>query len=299
MINVDTFQLDSPGFGASIQDAGRIGWRRFGVPPSGWMDDHAATWANRLLDNPAGAAVLELQVQGAVLSVLEDAWIAITGADMASNVQTWRALHVREGEQMRFPQNRAGLWAYVAVEGGFEAETLLGSRSAYPRGRLGRMLVPGDLLARNVRHSFQLPPGVAGRTVPWPERRNYTEPRPIHIWPGPQWDLFAPADRERFFSVAWTVTSQSDRVGYRLSGPPFQATHSEIISEPVRVGSIQVPDNGQPIVTMRDGPTVGGYPKIGLLDSADISRLSQCRPGQTIHFQLAEASATQSTIHAP
>jgi biotin-dependent carboxylase-like uncharacterized protein len=288
MLSLETVQIDSPGFGASIQDRGRSGWRRFGVPPSGWMDEHAAQWANRLLDNPVGAAVLELQYQGACLTFLEEAWIAITGADQNSNFPLWRPVHVDEGDVVKFPRNLSGLWAYVAIEGGFEAPLLLGSRSVYPRGHIGRALASGDLLARNLQHSFELPAGVAGRTIPWSEHRNYAKPPPLPVWPGPQWETFAPTERARFFAAEWTVSSQSDRVGYRLGGPALQAAENRIISEPVRVGSIQIPENGQPIVTMRDGPTVGGYAKLGLVDSMTFSWLAQCRPGQKVQFQLAK-----------
>jgi biotin-dependent carboxylase-like uncharacterized protein len=186
---------------------------------------------------------------------------------------------------LRFPQNRSGLWAYLAIEGGFTTESILGSRSVYPRGQIGRTLAPGDVLARGLQHSFELPAGVAGRTVPWSEHRDYSKPPVLRVWPGPQWDFLIPTERDRFFAAEWTITSQSDRVGYRISGPPLQPNSPEIVSEPVRVGSIQLPQNGQPIVTMRDGPTVGGYPKIGVLDSRDLSWLAQCRPGQKVRFQ--------------
>jgi antagonist of KipI len=94
-------------------------------------------------------------------------------------------------------------------------------------------------------------------------------------------------DRQRFFDEPWTVTSQSDRVGYRLFGTSLTSKLPQMISEPVRMGTIQVPESGQPIVMMRDGPTVGGYPKLGVLDSADVAWLAQCRPGQHIRFQAA------------
>src|SRR5262249_42953092 len=234
-----------------------------------------------------GAAVLELLVQGAALTALDDVWIAVTGADCNCNVKRWRALHLREGDVLRFTESRTGLWAYIAVEGGFEAQSQFGSRSTYARAHIGRTLAQGDVLARNAA-SFSLPAGVAGRSIPWSENRNYSAPPALRVWPGPQWDSFAPAERDGFFAAEWTVSSQSDRVGYRLSGPALQPHAAQILSEPVRVGSIQVPENGQPIVTMLDGPTAGGYPKIGLVDSSDVSWLAQCRPGQKIKFRLAQ-----------
>ncbi len=132
----------------------------------------------------------------------------------------------------------------------------------------------------------KLSDGVAGRTIHWKERRQYESPPPLGVWRAPQWELFSESDRKTFFNHEWTVTSQSDRAGYRLSGKPLKAEPAEMISEPVRVGSIQIPENGLPIVIMRDGPTVGGYPKLGMIDPPDLSWLAQCRPGQKVRFQL-------------
>ena len=120
----------------------------------------------------------------------------------------------------------------------------------------------------------------------WHERRDYESPPPLRVWRAPQWDLFSEADREIFFAQEWAVSSQSDRVGYRLTGRPLKPSAPPILSEPVLVGSIQIPPDGQPIVTMRDGPTVGGYPKLGLVEAADVSWLAQCRPGVKVRFQL-------------
>jgi biotin-dependent carboxylase-like uncharacterized protein len=285
-MSVEVFEILSPGLGATLQDHGRRGWRRFGVPPSGPMDEHAAQWANRLLENPLTAPVIELLCQGAKLAVLQNVWLAITGAEAESSVPSWRAIRVCAGELIHFPRLRSGLWMYIGVEGGFKGPKKLGSTSVYKRGCLGRAFTAGDIVERAASGSFQLPLGVAGRLAPWSERRDYGSPPPLRIWPGPQWNSFSEKAREKFFTQGWTVTSQSDRVGYRLAGEPLQVGSTQIISEPVRVGSIQIPENGQPIVTMRDGPTVGGYPKLGMVDPADLSWLAQCAPGQKVRFEL-------------
>ena len=124
--------------------------------------------------------------------------------------------------------------------------------------------------------------------APWTEQRDYAKPPPLRVWRGPQWDFFTAAERETFFARAWTVSAQSDRVGYRLSGEPLNPRCDQIISEPVRVGTIQIPESGEPIVTLRDGPTVGGYPKLGVIEAADLSWFVQCSPGQTVRFRPAE-----------
>jgi len=284
----DVLEILEPGLGATLQDRGRIGWRRFGVPPGGAMDDHAAGWANRLLDNPANAPVVELLLQGAKLRALHATWIAITGADASANLPAWRVVRVDKDALVRFPSNQSGVWTCVAVEGGFCSPALLGSVSVSPRSGLGRALKKGDVLSCPSSAHFQLPPGVAGRMVDWHEVRDYTAPPTLRVWRGPQWEFFSEADRGLFFAEGWTVSSQSDRVGYRLEGTPLKAAANQIISEPVLTGSIQIPSSGLPIVTMRDGPTVGGYPKLGILDSRDLSWLAQCRPGARVHFELVK-----------
>ena len=280
-------QVLTPGLGGSIQDRGRPGWRRFGVPPGGVMDEHAATWANRLLDNAGDAPVLELLLQGARFVALRDVWLAITGADACSSAPAWRAVQLRSGATIDFPRSQSGVWIYVAVEGGFSSPRILGSASANPRAGLGSLFRAGDVLSADDHRAFGLPAGVSGRVVPVSERRNYDTPPPLRVWPGPQADLFSDEEQRRLCKKPWQVLAQSDRVGYRLTGTPFAARPSQILSEPVRVGTIQVPENGQPIVTMRDGPTVGGYPKLSLVDAADLSWLAQCRPGQEIRFRPA------------
>ena len=275
------------GLGATFQDRGRAGWRRFGVPAGGAMDDHAATWANTLLDNSPDAPVVELLLQGARFLAMHDCWIAVCGADAAANVPLWRAVRLRANEEVCFPRNRSGVWTYLAVEGGFDAPMLLGSASVYARGRLGTPLVRGDVLLRAPGAPFRLPKSVAGRSLAWEERRNYDATPLLRIWPGPQWKMFSEADRAALLEQTWTVASQSDRVGYRLSGRPLAPGQWQMISEPLRVGVVQVPEDGRPIVMMRDGPTVGGYPKLGVVDAHDVARLAQCRPGLGVKFRLA------------
>jgi len=287
-MNIDVFRVLAPGLGATLQDQGRLGWRRFGVPPSGAMDDHAAAWANRLLDNLPKAPVLELLLQGVRLEVLQDSWIAITGADADINVPTWKTVRVKTGQVVECPHNRAGVWSYIGVEGGFQAWQLLGSASVYARGKIGKPCSAGEILSRSAASSFHLNAGVAGRVVVWSERRRYDSPPTLRVWPGPQRNFLSEPGQRAFFSQEWTLSSQSDRVGYRLTGAELEPRQEQIISEPICVGTIQLPPDGQPIVTMRDGPTVGGYPKIGLVDPIDLSWLTQCRPGQKVRFQAVQ-----------
>jgi biotin-dependent carboxylase-like uncharacterized protein len=285
----EVFQVEAIGMRMSVQDLGRVGWARYGVPPSGAMDDHAAAWANRLLNNPAISPVLEILGRGAQLKCVADVWIAVTGAQISGSVSCWRAIQVHAGDVVSFSGLSSGLWTYVAVAGGFDAPEFLGSASIYARGNLGRLLERGDVLGQVSGREFNLPDGISSRLAPWTEQRDYSRPPALRVWPGPQWELFGAAQREQFFSQSWQVSPQSDRAGYRLSGAAMQHEIGELLSEPVMVGTVQVPPNGQPIVTMRDGPTVGGYAKLGVLDATDVSWLAQVQPGQHVRFKAIDA----------
>ena len=274
------------GFGISLQDRGRSGWRRFGIPVSGTMDPHAAQCANRLLENDTSCAVLELLGPGAKLEMLQDAWVSLCGAASGSNIPAWRAYHAMRGDTILVRPAKAGLWSYLAVEGGFADRPSFGSVSYYARGHIGRNMESGSILERESATRFRLPQGVSGRIAGWSDQRDYAQTPVIRVYPGPQWNFFTHSDRHQFLSEEWKISPTSDRVGYRLEGAALKPDPPEIFSEPVRLGSIQVPENGQPIVTMPDGPTVGGYPKIALVEEIDLCWVAQCRPGQCVRFRL-------------
>ena len=276
-----------PGLGAYLQDRGRAGWRRFGVPSGGVMDRHAAELANHLLGNPPDAPVLEMLFQGTKIAALRRVWVAVTGAEAGGNLPMWRSVQLEADDVLGFPRNQQGMWTYLAVEGGFADELVLGSVSVSPRVHLGRVLTRGTILRRSEASSFQLPPGVGGRSAPAGDRRDYLRPPGLRVWPGPQWERFTDAARSAFFQQTWKLSSKSDRTGYRLEGQRLKAPSGQLVSEPVRVGTIQVPEDGLPIVTLNDGPTVGGYSKLAVIDAESLSWFVQCRAGQNIRFELA------------
>jgi antagonist of KipI len=224
-------------------------------------------------------------MQGAEFRVLAERRFAVTGAESGASIPAWHARTLAPGERLAFARNQKGLWTYIAVQGGFDVEPIMGSASAYPRGGIGTTLCPGERLAAagesNARH-------VGEGWAVWSEQRDHDAPPLLKVWRGPQWDWFDEAEQRCFIDAEWSVSSRSDRVGYRLEGARMNAPAGEMRSEPLVVGSIQVPPNGQPIVTMRDGPTVGGYPKIGIVDPDSLSWLAQCRPGVRFRWVPAE-----------
>ncbi len=282
MSSVIVLETTSTGAGASIQDLGRTGWKRFGVPAGGAMDEDSARKANLLVGNQEDAPVLELLFTGARFRVLSAAEFAITGATVESDRPQWRNFRGNVGEEISFGQLRAGVWTYLAVQGGFAAPRWFGSASVNPRACFGKALSTGSQLRRQEKGN---PPVVLSRFVPELVRKHFDSWPVFRIWPGPEWELF-PADvRARFLSESWIVSTQSDRAGYRLQGAALVSERVSISSAPVIIGTIQLPPNGLPIVLLRDGPTVGGYPRLAVLEPTEISRFTQCAPGTALRFQ--------------
>ena len=272
------------GAGMSIQDFGRSGWKRFGIPPGGAMDLESARTANLLVGNDAGAPLVELLFTGAKFLVLSSSELAIAGAEVECDCPTWRNFRVEPGSEISFGALRSGVWSYLAVGGGFAAPRWFGSASANPRAGFGETVLPGTRLFCENRLPAE---EISSRFVPELVREGYGRTPVLRVWRGPEWDGFTEEARRQFLEQTWRVSSQSDRAGYRLEGNSLES-RLRMPSAPVAVGAIQVPPNGLPIVLLRDGPTVGGYPRLAILDSSGISRFTQCAPGTDVRFALAE-----------
>ncbi len=277
-------EILSIGSGLSIQDAGRCAWRHYGVPPSGAMDQRSRILANALLGNPKNAAVLEVVRQGARFRITEDLWLALAGADFCSAFQTGTARQFRKGDILEFDQARAGLYAYLAVAGGFIAPKWLGSAASDPRNGMGQILKRGDHLAPTQITPSISTDRVARRVTCAPQAHIQGGKQHFTLYPGPQYESFSTKEQRLFIESEWSVSMRSDRTGYRLEGVPLEVPPS-IPSEPVLPGSFQVTGSGTPIVTMLDGPTVGGYAKIAVLAAEDLDRFAQCAPGTQLSFQ--------------
>lgn len=264
------------------------------------MDPFALQVANLLVGNPPGAAALEMTIQGATLAFETEAVVAVCGAAMPvwvneSPVPMWTSLLLRPGDVLRCGTAVQGSRAYLAVAGGIDVPPVLGSRSTHLRTRLGglegRALRAGDQLAF---HPPPLPPErVKGRSLPWHLRPSYPPQVTVRFLPGPQAGAFTAEAWRRFETETYTVTSDSDRMGYRLRGPALAHREgADILSEAIPWGAVQVPGDGQPIVMMADRQPTGGYTKIAVVIRADIPKLAQLKPGEQVRFQrttLAEA----------
>ncbi len=277
------FEVLQPGVMATLQDLGRTGWQRSGIGTAGAMDRFALQVANLLVGNRRGEAAIEVGLGGLRLRALEDRIGAVCGADLGAGVPLWKSLRLRKGDELRFTSAVRGMWAYLAVAGGFAAETVLGSKSTDLRAKIGRALAKGDLLAAG-------PPGPStrdGRALVPSMVPEYAESVAVRVVPGPEEFPEGP-----FLSAAFEVTSQSNRMGYRLRGPAL-GSKGDILSDAVAPGTVQVPADGQPIVLMADRQTTGGYARIATVISADLPALAQARPGAKVSFRAVTVDEAQ------
>ena len=286
----------APGLLTTVQDLGRVGYQHLGVAVSGALDPVSLCAANALVGNAPGAGALEIAYLGPTLVIeAESTRLAFAGANAAieilpnetakfgNRIQNMRTILLRRGEVVRVGSLSDGAVMYVAVEGGFEIEPVLGSVSTYIRGRIGgwhgRALVADDRL---------------------PLRRNSATPRAesrlqgLNLDPkarfraiiGPQSHYFSKAAINTFFDSEYVVCAGSDRMGMRLEGPKIAHVGGfNIVSDGIAPGSVQVPGNGQPIVLLADRQTTGGYPKIATVISADLPALGRVPIGRKISFE--------------
>ena len=278
------------GAATTLQDGGRRGYLRYGLSASGPMDRLAHAAANCLVGNEEGTAAIEFGMGGGRFRVEGGAMrIALAGAPCpmrldGAPVFHHRSLILREGSELAIERPREGVFATLAIAGGFAVSPVMGSVSLHLRAALGgldgRPLREGDALPLAARPSS----GEAeSRLDPVPLERD----EPVRVVLGPQDESFAKAGLDTLLSAAFTVSTRADRMGYQLDGPAI--AHGEagynIVSDGTVAGAIQVPGEGRPIVLLADRQTTGGYPKIATVVSADLRRLSQRRPGERVRFK--------------
>jgi antagonist of KipI len=273
----------------TIQDFGRLTFREVGVPRGGAMDRAALGAANAVIGNEIDAAGLEWALGGGSIRFDEPCVFALAGASAeptlaGAGVQPVTATRANAGDVLEVGRFSAGRFLYVAVAGGIDTELLLGSRSTYLPAHFGG--VDGKLIHSREKLPCGSGSGFARRSFSAPSDlvTDYS-PRAIRVVPGPQWSMFNESDRRRFFEQRYTVARSSDRMGYRLEGEPLTTGLGLLPSEAVCEGTIQIPPDGLPIVLMADSPTVGGYPKMGVVATSDLPILAQLSPGESFHFE--------------
>ncbi len=285
----------------SVQDLGRTGYARFGLPESGPMDWWAHRAANRLVGNSPKAACLEVGFTDAVVRLDEDALLTVCGAGYRVKVNQrsiplWVSFLARKGDRVRLEKVTGGNWVYLSAAGGLDTPEWLGSRSVNPRVGLGRQQGEGDLLPlKSFKSSLS---SLAGSELPGKCRPEYQENPVIRAVPGPHADRFRPESLDVFWHSEYGLTSRSDRMGYRLAGEALDHLRgADLVSQGMVLGEIQVPGDGQPIVMMPDHPTTGGYTCIATVARCDLPLLAQAPLGAgRIRFVAVEPPEAQKLL---
>lgn len=292
--------IERCGVGVSLQDGGRVGWGRLGLPRSGALDTMALAAANALVGNPANTVALELLLGGAKVRVSGGrVRLALAGAHRSIHVDEADVGHhvsflLSPGQLLTIGPAKTGMCAVLAVEGGFDVPMELGSRSLYQRAEVG------GLFRRTLRDGDVLPVLRAASNAAQVKMQplQVTSEAPLRVIAGPQIDAFTEDAVARFFDGEFRVTMESDRMGYRLTGPTIAAKRNgAMISDGVPEGAIQIPGSGQPIVLLADHQTTGGYPKIATVITPDLRLMAQMRADDRVRFHMVSiAEARQAFL---
>jgi len=303
-----------PGMLTTIQDLGRYGVQKFGVIVGGAMDPISLRIANILVGNSHDEGGLEVTLFGTTLLFESDELIAITGGNLrptldGEEVPMWRPLLVQKGSVLKFHAAVSGCRAYVSFSGGIQVPEVMNSKSTYLRAGIGgfhgRKLQKKDVFECGVRSAVgeELFQQLQTESIYFPWFVNYTsfvnlqKTKTIRIIRGSEYERFDEESIKNFLFMPYKITTQADRMGYRLEGEEIQLKAPfELLSEGVTYGTIQVPSNGQPIILMADRQTTGGYPKIGQIISTDLPFLAQMQATDTIHFQEVTLEEAQKAL---
>lgn len=272
----------------TVQDLGRYGYSHLGISPGGAADSVAMRIANLLVGNAENAATLEMTLAGATFEFDEESIIALTGGECDCRINgdtapMWQATRIPARGILACGAMKMGARLYLAIQGGLDARPIMGSTSTNMAGHFGgfegRGLRKGDLLGVRKSQSLctsRLKPGVVD---------DLYSRGPLRVTRGVQHDWFGPGAFGRLLSCPYAVSEQSNRSGLRLQGEPISPrVRSQLLTEGVSLGAIQVPQDEQPIILFVDQQTTGGYPKIANLISADLYRVGQLRPREQVRF---------------
>jgi len=292
------FKVIKPGIFMTVQDAGRYGYLKYGVPVSGAMDMYSFFAANSLTGNDLNAACLETTLIGPELEGVSRTCIAVTGGNCSPKINgrsipMWRTVNLEQGDVLSFGKMESGCRAYISVRGGIDVPEVLESKSTYVRGGFGgldgRQLKTGDVIEANSELPSDILYSFPEELVP-----DYKKDVLVHVVLGPQAEMFTEQGTETFLSNPYRVTAEADRMGYRLDGPAIKhATKADIVSDALLPGAVQVPRDGKPIVIMRDAQTTGGYPKIAAVVTPDVDLLGQAKTSSAISFSKVGLSDAQ------
>jgi biotin-dependent carboxylase-like uncharacterized protein len=302
------FLVESPGVLSLIQDSGRFGQTHLGLTQGGPADRFSFNWCHYLLGNALTCSAIEIVVGGLKLVSRCQTIGCVTGAETQVTlngrpVDMWCTFLIKVDDVIEIAYATQGLRCYFAINGGFEIEPEFGSCSTVVREKIGGLsglpLKQGDKLP--VMSMEQRDPNapseheclaIESKAIP-----SFESSVTLRVVLGYQSDWFSTQDIRRFFSSCYQISQQFDRMGYRLQGPKITANKTEMLSEGITLGAIQIPADGQPIVLLNDRQTIGGYPKIGSVLSLDLDKLSQCKQGDSVHFEAISIEQAHNILH--
>ena len=296
------FKVLRPGINSTFQDLGRFGLQHLGIVASGCMDQLSFCVSNKLVGNKVSEGALEFAYQGPLLELVgEIAVVAVTGkvnfnvikknGDITQGV-TNESIVISNGDKLDILSTINSVYGYFAIKGGFKLKEIKGSVSTLVRANIGpnngHKLNSEDKIFFNTSSSTDKIKKI---------QLDLNQNNEIRVMKGLQVDYFSKKSQEDFFSKEYEVTRLTDRMGMRLKGQKMEnIINKNIKSEGITKGSIQIPGDGQPIVLLSDHPTIGGYPKIANVISADYDKLVQKTPGTKIKFKLVDLTIAESAF---
>ena len=279
------------GLQTSIQDLGRFGAAHLGISASGASDNLAMRIGNLIVGNPENTTAIEMTLTGDTVLFHSDAFIALAGSKFKINLDEkpfpfWSGTYIQAGQVLTIGSTLSGARCYLCVRGGLQVKKIINSASTHLTSGMGGL--NGSILKKGNRIAF----GKLDNVIqPIKNMQNHpsTNTTTIRATKGLQWDWFDNQNRKLFFEKDYRVSNVSNRMGLRLRGQSiFSSKGNEIITEGMPLGAIQIPGNGQPILSFVEHQTTGGYPKLANVISADISKVGQLKPGDQFKFKLID-----------
>ncbi len=279
-----------------VEDFGRFGLCDKGITNSGVMDEYAYKALNYILQNRNNTNCIEITIGGLKLEADDDCTIGVTGANIKFNINSkeapiWKTHNIKKGDILEFGYAKKGARVYLGIKGGFDIEKELGSNSVTIKENIGRSLQKGDLLYFKQNSTQEYNISLKQEFIPI-----YKDELTLRVTLGYQDTFFDKKEIEKFFSQAYVISTQNNRMGYKLNAEPIKCQIDGIISEGISFGAIQIPKDGQPIILLKDRQTIGGYPKIGSVIPVDCFKLSQMKTNQKIKFKPISIDEAQSIV---
>ena len=291
-----------PGMLTTVQDLGRVGYQSQGFSVAGVMDVRSFKIANLLVDNPENEPVLEFTLIGPTLEFTSDTIIAITGGNFNPTINgepapMYTAIYMHRGDVLKFGSAITGSRGYISFSRYLKVPTVMGSRCTNMKSSLGgfkgRKLQTDDFILFRIKRRYL--PYFLSRTLK-PDDMDQQQVT-LRVVMGPQDSAFTREGIQTFLSSTYTVTNEFDRMGCRLDGPYIASKNgSDIISDGICFGSVQVPSHGKPIVLLADRQTTGGYAKIATVASVDIPKLVQRKTDDKIRFKAITVYEAQKLL---